>query len=498
MADADILDRQQENRDKTGVALSSLLAASVLTLLKLIVGLATNSLGILSEAAHSALDLLAAGVTLFAVRVSGRPASREYTYGRGKFENLSALFETLLLLVTCLWIVYKAIQRLYFKHGTEVTVNRWAFAVVLLSMAVDFSRSRALGHFARKYQSQALEADALHFSTDIWSSGVVLLGLAGMWLAGRWNMPWLTNADTVAALGVAVIIVGVSLRLGKKSLDDLLDRIPVDLQERVAQAAGQVAGVLQVTKVRLRRSGPEIFADVTLSVGQATSFEKAHEIADHAAAAVRAMLPRADVVVHAEPVVAPEEELTTTVRVLAARHSLGAHGIRIFDDAAERWIELHLEVSGRLSVEEAHRQATEFEKELRATVPGLGRIVSHLEPVGDATATVRGEPAAQTQILAALADFYRKHGFPLDPHNIVAQWAGGELQVSFHCRLGAATALTEAHDLTVRLEEFLRGRIRNLGRVVIHVEPVKTSGRARIQARSRPRSPRPPAASGGN
>ena len=192
-------------------------------------------------------------------------------------------------------------------------------------------------------------------------------------------------------------------------------------------------------------------------------------------------------VVHAEPVPSPDEELTTTVRVVAARHGLGAHGVRIFDDDGQRGIELHLEVSGESSVEQAHQQATEFERDLRATVPNLSRIVSHLEPVGDATATVRAEPAAQTQVQAALAEFYRRHGFPLDPHHIVAQRVGGELQVSFHCRLGAAMAMTEAHDWTVRLEEFLRGRIRNLGRVVIHVEPLKGSGEtARI---GRPASP---------
>ena len=186
--------------------------------------------------------------------------------------------------------------------------------------------------------------------------------------------------------------------------------------------------------------------------------------------------PGRDVVVHAEPVASPEEDLTTTVRVLAARHGLGAHGIRIFDDGGRRADRTppRSQRTGSAS-RKPTRQATEFEQDLRAAVSGLSRIVSHLEPVGDATATVRAEPAAQTQIRAALSDFYRKHGFPLDPHNIVAQWAGGELQVSFHCRLGAATALTEAHDLTVRLEEFLRGRIRNLGRVVIHVEPVKTA-----------------------
>ena len=255
MADADILDRQQENRDKTGVALSSLLAASVLTLLKLIVGLATNSLGILSEAAHSALDLLAAGVTLFAVRVSGRPASREYTYGRGKFENLSALFETLLLLVTCLWIVYKASNACTSSTARKSPSTAGRLRSWCCPMAVDFSRSRASATMPASTIARPWRPTPC---TSPPTSGLRRWCCWGWraWAAGRWNMPWLTNADTVAALGVAVIIVGVSLRLGKKSLDDLLDRIPVDLQERVTQAAAQVAGVLQVTKVRIAVQRP--------------------------------------------------------------------------------------------------------------------------------------------------------------------------------------------------------------------------------------------------
>ena len=184
MDQAHAVDPQQASREKTAVAVSSLLAAVLLTTLKLVVGVSTNSLGILSEAAHSALDLVAAGVTLWAVRISSRPASREYTYGHGKFENLSALFETFLLLVTCLWIVYEAAQRLVFHHRTHVEATVWAFLVILLSIVVDFSRSRALRHCSQKYHSQALEADALNFSMDIWSSLVVLLGLAGR-LGGR-------------------------------------------------------------------------------------------------------------------------------------------------------------------------------------------------------------------------------------------------------------------------------------------------------------------------
>ena len=457
MADADAPDRQQENREKTGVAVSSLLAASVLVLLKLIVGLLTNSLGILSEAAHSGLDLVAAGATLWAVRVSGRPATREYTYGRGKFENLSALFETVLLLATCLAIVYEAVQRLYFMQRIEVHVNVWAFLVVMLSMVVDFSRSRALRHYAEKYHSQALEADALHFSTDIWSSGVVLLGLGGAWVADHVGAPWLwlKSADTVAALGVAAIIIGVSLRLGKKSLDDLLDRVPMELHERVSAAAAAVPGVVQVTKVRLRRSGPQSFADVTLSVGQATSFEKAHEISDLAAAAVRAVLPRRRG--------GPRGAGGWGRGGIDDHGAAGGGPPRVWGPTAcgssttrGSGIEFHLEVSGLLK---PSRRRTGKPPSSSATscaaVPGLSRIVSTRSRRGDAAATVRAEPAAQTQVRAALEDFYRRHGFPLDPHHIVAQQVGGELQVSFHCRLGAATALTEAHDLTVRLEEYL-------------------------------------------
>ena len=216
------------------VALLSLLAASVLTVLKLVVGLLTFSLGILAEAAHSGLDLLAAGVTLWAVRMSSRPADHKHTYGYGKFENLSALFETLLLLVTCLWIVYEASRRLFFHQPIEVDPSRWAFLVIALSIVVDFSRSRALGRVSRKYQSQALAADALHFSTDIWSSCVVLLGLFAVLAARQYKLPWLANADTFAALGVAGVVVWVSLNLGKKSVDDLLDRIPDDLRDKVA------------------------------------------------------------------------------------------------------------------------------------------------------------------------------------------------------------------------------------------------------------------------
>jgi cation diffusion facilitator family transporter len=460
------------DREKRLVAFSSLIAAILLTSTKLCVGIWTNSLGILSEAAHSGLDLAAAAVTLWAVRVSSRPADREHTYGHGKFENLSALFETLLLLLTCVWIINEAIQRLFFEADVHVDSNVWAFAVVTLSIVVDVSRSRALRRVAEKYSSQALEADALHFSTDVWSSGVVLLGLLGVAAANRFDLPWLASADSLAALGVALIVVWVSLQLGKKSVDDLLDRIPKELHERAAAAASGVSGVKDVKQVRLRRSGPEFFADVTVSVGRAAPFEQAHEIAERAAAAVRDVLPGADVVVHVDPV-RDDEDLTTTIRVLAARHGLGAHGIRIYEEQTGKSVELHLEVADSLILDEAHRQATEFERALRETVPGLKRIVTHIEPAGDAACTLPSEPTARTKVQQALVEYLKVNPLPIRPHDVQSQMVGGELSVSFHCALDPGTPITAAHEITVRLEEHLRSNIPNLGRVVIHVEPGK-------------------------
>jgi len=465
-------DLSRADRDKRWVATTSLVAALLLTAFKLAAGLWTNSLGILSEAAHSGLDMVAAAITLWAVRISSAPADHEHTYGHGKFENLSALFETILLLVTCVWIVSEAMERLFFSGEiVKIDPNIWAFAVVIVSIIIDISRSRALKRAADKYSSQALEADALHFSTDVWSSMVVFLGLIGVVVGEKYSQPWLIQADSVAALGVAGIVVWVSLQLGKKTVADLLDSVPKGLQEKVEAAVRGVPGVAEVRQVRLRRSGPEVFADVTLAVGRAVAFEQTHDIANQAEAAVRSVLPKADVVVHVEPAVPSDEDITTKVRLIAARHGLGAHGIRIYEENGQRWLELHLEVNESLVLEEAHRQASQFEQALREAVPSLQRIVTHLEPAGDAAATIHSRSAGELLIHKFLVRFQNESKIRLHPHNVLVQQIGPELSVSLHCTLEPATPIVDAHDLTVRLEKYLRDNIPNLGRVVIHVEP---------------------------
>jgi cation diffusion facilitator family transporter len=289
------------DKEKRQAAGSSVVAAVALTGTKIVVGLTTGSLGILAEAAHSGLDLVAAVMTLFAVRISGRPADSDHPYGHGKVENLSALFETLLLLATCVWIIYSAVERLA-SGKIEIEVTIWSFAVMALSIVVDVSRSRMLYRVAKKHNSQALEADALHFSTDIWSSAVVILGLVCVKL-GEWkpSLAILKSADAAAAVVVAIIVFYVCGELGLRTVRALLDTAPAGLEDRIAAAAQAVPGVSNCHSVRTRASGPQHFVDVHVLVNRNRTLEQAHALTEAVEEAIREVVPDADVTVHAEP-----------------------------------------------------------------------------------------------------------------------------------------------------------------------------------------------------
>jgi cation diffusion facilitator family transporter len=287
--------------EKSNAALSSVIAAVLLTTFKIIVGLLTNSLGILAEAAHSGLDMVAALVTLIAVRISGKPADQKHTYGHGKVENVSALFETVLLLATCVWIIYESIQRLWFKNEI-VEASIWSFIVMGTSIVIDYSRSRILYKAARKHNSQALEADALHFSTDIWSSSVVILGLIGISVAKAFPaMAYLEKADAIAALVVAMIVVYVSVRLGMRTIQALLDSSPSGLIEQVKQTVEAVPGVESCHQIRIRASGPSMFIDMHIMVKPDQHLDEVHAIMDRVEVTLHELVPRADITVHPEP-----------------------------------------------------------------------------------------------------------------------------------------------------------------------------------------------------
>ena len=469
---AAVHDRGTAAREKRAAALSSVLAAIFLTLLKLVVGLLTGSLGILAEAAHSGLDLVAALVTFFAVRLSDRPPDEQHLYGHGKVENFSALVETLLLLLTCAWIIYEAVQRLFFE-AVEVEPSLWAFGVMFVSIAVDVSRSRMLYHAARKHNSQALEADALHFSTDIWSSSVVIAGLALVWLGERLGpqWAWLVGADAVAALAVALIVIYVSLQLGRRAVAALLDEAPPGLVERVAAEARQVPGVEGTGAVRVRQAGAETFVDLAVAVGRSASLEEAHRVATAVEERVARLVRRGDVVVHVDPRRPAGESLPQTVAAVAGRLGLQAHNVHAHEIRGRYYLDLDVEVPPDLNLARAHELASRLEEALLQEMPHLHRVQSHIEPRAVPVEEAEGETAEAQRLRArirAVADEVDGlHGC----HDVQLRFGPQGYDAVLHCLADPDMPIGQAHRLAEQLKVQLLAQLEGIHDVLIHVEP---------------------------
>ena len=464
-------------------ALASVGSAILLVSLKLFLTFETGSLGILSEALHSSLDLIAAVITYLSVRVSDRPADAEHTYGHGKVESFSAFIETGLLLLTAVYIIWEAIQRLFFREA-RIRPSFMAIGILGIAMLIDVLRSRALARIAREYKSDALEADALHFATDIWGTLAVIIGIATVWLGQRTGLPWLRYADPIAALVVSAVVIWVGARLGRRTLDVLLDAAPAGLQERVARAVGELDGVLSTERVRVRRAGNSHFVDVTISVPRAASFEQVHGISDAVERRVAEIVP-ADVMVHMEPRAEAGEHLFDGIRAAAQRRGLAIHDISARQVQGQIFIDLHLEVSDRLSLGEAHLQATELEDEIRE-LPSVGnssgarRVVIniHIEPLGTHIPSVQ-QPAEKMRELARDVERFLNGLRPevpelLDCHDVLAQQVEHKILLSCHCTMDGSLPIAEAHDVTAMLEDRVRLQFPLIARVTIHPEPAET------------------------
>lgn len=455
--------------EKRAVAGNSVVAALAITGLKMFVGITTGSLGILSEAAHSALDLIAAVVTLFSVRVSDKPADAEHQYGHGKVENFSAFIETGLLLLTCVWIVYEAIVRLFFHH-VDIEPNVSAFVVMFISMMVDLWRSRALGRIATKYDSQALEADALHFSTDIWSSGVVILGLLLVMMGRRFGIGWLRDADPIAALFVAGVVVYVSSRLARRTIDGLLDAAPPEVRNKIVSAVRKVDGLLEVDRVRIRRAGNRYFADLSVGLARNVTFQRSEQVVSAVTAAVHDVLPDADVVVHSIPRAGVRENIFDRVRAVATRNNFNVHDVSVQDLNGKLHVEQHLELDENLSLIEAHSQVSILESEIRSEVPEIESILTHIESEPstiEAADEVIRDSTLEKRLKAATTEFPEI----LDMHDIEIKRVRGRLYVSCHCTMSDHLPLSRVHDISTELEIRFKQEAPDLFRVLIHPEP---------------------------
>jgi cation diffusion facilitator family transporter len=455
--------------EKRAVAGNSVLAAAAMTLLKVFVGVSTGSLGILSEAAHSALDLIGAIITLLSVRVSDRPADADHQYGHGKVENISAFVQTGLLFLTCLWIVREAVKRLFF-HEVEIEPSAAAFVVLFVSMGVDLWRSRALSRIAVKYESQALEADALHFSTDVFSSGVVMVGLLLVFLGRAYHVSALASADPVAALFVAGVVIYVSGRLGRRTIDALLDSAPKGIRNKIIASVSKVDGLLEVDRVRIRRAGNRYFADLSIGLARNVTFQRSEQVAGAVTAEVQKLLPHADVIVHSVPRAAFSENVFDRVRAVATRNNFNVHDVSVQDLNGRLHVEQHLELDERLSLKQAHDQVTLLESEICRDVPEISSILTHIESE-PSTIETSDEIVRDAALERGLKKAASELSEIVDVHDVEIKRIRGRLYASCHCTFPDELPLSRVHELSTELETRFKQESPEIFRVLIHPEP---------------------------
>ena len=447
----------EEVREKKRAALLSVASALVLVSLKAFLVLRTGSLGVLSEALHSGLDLIAAIITFLSVRVSDEPADERHPYGHGKFENFSAFVETGLLLLTALYIIYEGFHRLFFR-SVHIAPSVLAIVILLFALAIDLTRARALSQVVKKYPSDALEADALHFSTDVWSTIVVIAGVGLVWAGETWNVPWLIYADALAGLVVAAVILWVGSQLGRRTLDALLDVAPEGLQQEIARAVARMDGVLDVDRVRVRRAGHRHFVDATVSVARTASLEQVHALSDAIEKRIGEIVP-ADVMVHAEPRAPQGEHLFEAIRAVAQRMGLAIHDLSALQQQGKLFVELHLEVDENLSLRDAHRQATDLEEGIRRLRDGPIEVNIHIEPLGH-IATPDADGGEMKQLSRAIEEFL--NGLPaeydelVNCHDVHVRQVEHRILASCHCTMKGALPITQIHDVTAALEDRIK------------------------------------------
>ncbi len=456
------------SRTKQLAALASTATSLVLTLAKFAAGLASGSLALVSEGAHNAIDIAISATTFFAVRVSDKPADENHPFGHAKIEAVAALAQTGFLFALSIAILYTATERLIAGH-VAIDANVWAFAVIVVSIVVDAVRWRLLAWVARETKSDAIAADALHYSADLVASGLVLIGLA----ASRLGFVY---GDAVAALGVAVYIGFAGFRLGRRTIDALVDAAPKGLMAKVRAFAETATGIAGVAFLRLRHAGPEIVGDLGVYVSRTLPLDRVSAIKANLAEALVARWPELRVTIIANPVALDDETILERVQLIAARRRLFVHHVAVQQVDGRASITLDLEVEGRMGLGAAHAIATRLEDAIRGEFGAATEVETHIEPLE--TRELAGADAAP-EATQRLADTLRRlaaeDGGLIDIHDVRLRVAEGVGYGLFHCRVAPETPVAEAHARVDALERAAKRELRELIRVTGHVEPAETS-----------------------
>ena len=442
-------------------ALVSVLAAVLLIAVKLGVGLATNSLALLSEALHSGTDLVAALLTFFAVGVAARPADEKHEYGHGKAEHLAALAEASILVLLSLFVAVRAVQRLTGSSGVQVDATWYAFVVVGIVIVIDASRTMVSWRAARELHSAALESNALHFFSDLLGSTAVLIGL--LFVRSGYH-----DADSIAALFVAALVLIAAARLMRTNVDVLMDRVPAEAEAAARAAIADIRPVVDLKRLRMREAGGRQFADVVIGVPPGEAVGQGHAAADSVEEAVQAALPRSDVVVHVEPDEAGGIRERAQAAALSVPRVREVHNVTVLRVEGRTEVSLHLKLPGDLSLEEAHDLAEEVERAIRATVPEVEAVQTHLEPLAE------DEPARAVENVDARAgDVSRIVGEVLghEPRELRFLQTDEGLVAFLTLGLDPAGSLADAHNQASEVEARIRSARPEIADVIVHTEP---------------------------
>jgi cation diffusion facilitator family transporter len=448
---------------KTSVAAISILASGSMAVAKLVVGIAIGSLALISEALHSAIDLIATIITWAVVRVSDQPADAEHHYGHGKFESLSALGITALLYVLAGGILVEAWGRLR-EGAAPPTISAIPFVVLLIDIAVNYWRARALHRAARATKSQALAADALHFASDVLGSLAVIAGLALAALGFRWG-------DAAAAIAVAVMIAALGLRMARATAETLLDRAPEGVTEKAESAIRAVTGVVDVERIRVRMVGPTYFIDVIVKVPRTYPIDRVEEIKRKAQAAVSDALGDADLTLAAIPVALNDESVRERIMVIARNSGLAVHHVTVHDLGDRLTVSIDLEVDGEMALTAAHDVAQSLEQSIRGEFGTEVEVDTHIEPLEpELPHGTDAAPERIETIRAALSRFAADTAIH-DIHNVrVRNTEAGEI-VNFHCRAAPSMSVIKVHENVDAIERALRRAFPTVKRVISHAEP---------------------------
>jgi cation diffusion facilitator family transporter len=451
--------------DKEKVALGSIAASAGLTAAKAAIGLMTGSLAILSEAGHSLLDFSATVLTYFAVRISGKPADAEHQYGHGKVESVSALAETALLFLLTGVVIWQAVARLAAAQTHAVEATAAAFVVIAASIVVDFFRARTLGRVAKATSSEALEADALHFGSDMWSSIAVLIGLCGVALGYAW-------ADAAAALVVAVFICIAGYRLGRRTINTLTDTAPTGVSEKVTAIARLVPGVVTVERVRARPAGAVLFVDLAVGVNRTLPLDRVSAIKERLSRDIRAEIPNAEVTITTEPRALDDETMRERVMMIARNRGLAIHHVAVQAISGQLSVSADLEVEGTQPLAAAHEVASRLEEAVREELGASVEVETHIEPLpADVMAGRDAAPARVDEVRQALAALAAEISDLGEVHDVRVRETGDGEIVNFHCRVHPALSVSAVHDMVDALERRLRRRFPTIQRVIGHAEP---------------------------